>query len=291
MSTSSSSIRRRALQGLFVLVVLALCAVTLAIPSRKASSAAPSTTPTTCDPAVCTTANPSGVTAAASTTDPVWGDPVKVEEFGGTSLDSSATGWMTYNAPNGTPHRSPQNLAVGEGTLTLVGTYNSGTKAQMGAGLAQRYDQMFGRWEVRARSDKGAGFSPTILLWPKGDNWPAGGEIDLLESPKGDRSHSIAVVHNGPSNRLKSHPLAIDASEWHTYAVEWLPNRITFLVDGKEMWTVTERALLPDTAPMHIAVQNDAGCGWIQCPNKTTQAETNMQVDWIKVYALPGGLH
>jgi beta-glucanase (GH16 family) len=133
----------------------------------------------------------------------------------------------------------------------------------------------------------GAGFSPTILLWPKDDNWPQGGEIDLLESPHGTRTHAIAVVHNLTTSNMKSQGLAGNQSDWHTYAVDWLPNRITFYIDDVEQWTVTDPRLIPTSTPMHLALQNDAGCGWIECPNKSTPPVTQMQVDWIKVYALP----
>lgn len=43
--------------------------------------------------------------------------------------------------------------------------------------VAQRLDQLYGTWEIRARVDKGTGYGPALLLWPKSGKWPDDGEM------------------------------------------------------------------------------------------------------------------
>lgn len=274
----------------FVLAVAALCLAALALPSTKASNAADGATTTTtqgCGTSCAPGQNPSGVAAATAVADPVWGLPVSANEFD-QALD--AKDWYVYDYPNAKPKRVKANVRTASSELQLVGSYDQSSKAHAGAGIASNFNQMYGRWEVRARTDKGAGFSPTILLWPSDNDWPSAGEIDLLESPKGDRSRSIAVIHNGPTDRKKSKDYTVNASDWHTYAAEWLPGRVSYFIDGAKVWEVTDKALVPKLVPMHLALQLDPGCGWIQCPNAQTPAETLMHVDWIKVYKAPDSL-
>lgn len=224
-----------------------------------------------------------------------WGAPVRVEDFNGSTLQVGSNGWQVYDSPRGKVARTKSNVRVGQsesgtGELQIVGSYDRSKGVHIGGGLADSFAQQYGRWEVRARTDKGAGFAPIILLWPHGGHWPNDGEIDLLEAPKGNRLGAITVLHNGPANRFRTHGLDGDHSEWHTYAVEWLPSRVTFYLDGVEQWMVTDASLIPKTSPMHLAMQLDAGCGWIQCPNAQTAPETLLHIDWIKAYAAPASM-
>lgn len=290
--------------ALFGAAFIALCLLTMNLPgsANHKASAANGTTPVTCgtydchptapDPnagAPATTAAPGAAPAPAKTSNPkdpdaAWGTPVREDDFNG-PLDTSSNGWYIYNSPNSSPPREPGNVAVHDGFVWVDGTYANGHN--VGSGVSMNFGQKYGRWEVRARADVGAGFSPTILLWPDSEKWPQDGEIDLLESPHGSRKDGIAVLHNGAGNSFKTHGISGSQNDWHTYAVNWFPDHITFYVDNVEQWTVTTKSLIPTTSSMHLVLQNDAGCGWIQCPNSSTKANTEMQVDWIKVYALP----
>ena len=77
-----------------------------------------------------------------------------------------------------------------------------------------------------------------------------------------------------------------DFSQWHTFAVDWLPDRIVYYVDGVERFRVTDRNIIPDK-PMHLAMQFDQGPkkDWIPAPDATTPAAFSLQVDWLRVYA------
>jgi beta-glucanase (GH16 family) len=220
-----------------------------------------------------------------------WGRPVATEDFAGAALDGA--GWFTYDSPAATPPRSPAAVQVRDGELQLVGGFDSQGRDVSG-GVAHRLNQKYGRWEVRFRQDRGAGYSPGVLLWPQSENWPDDGEIDIVEIPNGDRTKGYNFIHNGPHNSSRGNPMVADFSQWHTVAVDWLQDHVTYWLDGIAQWTVTpppdprEQSLVPTTSPMHLALQNDQGCdGFIECRNAQTPSKVIMHVDWIKVYKPP----
>ena len=153
-----------------------------------------------------------------------------------------------------------------------------------------RHDQKYGRWEIRFREDKGAGYSAEVLLWPGASGrWPNDGEIDIAEVPKADRSRGLNYLHNGAENFAQGHGMVADFSTWHTAAVDWLPDHVTFWLDGKVQWTIRQPSrLIPTTAPMHLALQNDQGCSsFIPCRGSATPKYVVMHVAWVKVYSPP----
>ena len=80
-----------------------------------------------------------------------------------------------------------------------------------------------------------------------------------------------------------------DFSQWHTFAVDWLPDRITWYVDGRARFTVTDKSRIPDT-PMHLAIQLDQGPvkDWLPAPDATTPPQVRLRVDWVRVYTWAG---
>ena len=98
--------------------------------------------------------------------------------------------------------------------------------------MADSFGQTYGRWEFRARTDHGRGFGSAILLWPDSEKL-ADGEIDIVEVPAEKRDQAHFVLHSGPDgDTIVGGNMPGDFSQWHTFAVDWLPDRITWYVDG-----------------------------------------------------------
>jgi beta-glucanase (GH16 family) len=219
-----------------------------------------------------------------------WGAPVFTDDFDGATLNTA--NWDIYDNPSGTPPRSPAAVQVRNGELQLIGGFNSQGQDVSG-GISMKRDQKYGRWEVRFREDVGAGYSAGVLLWPGGaGQWPIDGEIDIAEVPSPSRLSGISVLHNGPQNHQKSHGMAANFSSWHTVAVDWLPDHVTFWLDGVAQWTEDQPSdLIPTTSVMHLALQNDEGCNnFIPCRNSQTPRYVVMHVDWVKVYSFRPGV-
>jgi beta-glucanase (GH16 family) len=182
---------------------------------------------------------------------------------------------------------------VEHGLLDLTGHYQK-PYGYVGGGLAYNFNRTYGRWEVRFRADRGAGYEPVVLLWPQG-TWPTDGEIDMAEIYNSQRLGAGEFLHIGKNDNFIGHPIprVVDFSKWHTLSVDWLPDHITFRLDGKSLWTVERKPgktdYIPST-PFHLAMQIDEGCAGHKCrPNKSTPKQTRMQVAWVKIYAAPSG--
>ena len=109
----------------------------------------------------------------------------------------------------------------------------------------------YGRVEVLARLPQGQGTWSAIWMLPESDSygaWASSGEIDILEavnlgvackSCAGKREDTIlGTIHFGkvwPGNKFASTEIHYPEvlSGFHTFAVEWEPARITWLVDGR----------------------------------------------------------
>jgi beta-glucanase (GH16 family) len=224
------------------------------------------------DPAV-----PAGTEAAARFGWPL----VLADEFDGTALNPAT--WQPYSggSAGAQGQRRAENLVVSDGTLKVT------SRGLASAGMGWQPGQTFGRWEVRARTEAGAGYRPAILLWPDAEDWPAGGEIDFLDTPDPDRAETNFVVHYGPQNFQDGITVGGDFTDWHTYAVEWAPDHVAGFVDGQEVFRTTDPQKIPK-GPMRLTIQQDIGPtedGWTPDLDASTPTEVRMEVDWVRIYA------
>jgi beta-glucanase (GH16 family) len=203
------------------------------------------------------------------------------DEFDGAALDEDH--WSPYKGrtTDDVGQHDPDNLSVSDGTLKLT------SRGDTSAGLAWDDGQKYGRWEARVRSEKGNGFGPVMLLWPDAEDWPEGGEIDIMEIPKGDRTKAIFTVHWGEDNQQDGKSVQGDFTQWHNFAVEWTPDHIVGYVDGEEIYRTDNADAIPPRS-MHFAMQQDIGPygkDWIPAPDASTPATCTFEIDWVRIYA------
>ncbi|MFC6082928.1 glycoside hydrolase family 16 protein [Sphaerisporangium aureirubrum] len=215
--------------------------------------------------------------------DATWGTPVLVENFDGTQIDRSR--WEVYHSPDAQVNpRTSEATTVHDGTLHMIGGFYGGK--DLSGGVANRLSQTYGRWEVRFRGETGAGYSLVTLLWPSSDTGEYA-EIDFAEVIDPTRQTGGIYVHRGQAPQAQSQMRA-DFTKWHTVAVDWLPGRLTFWLDGRQVWNYTG-PLVPEQ-PMQLTLQNDVVCNeWSPCRNASTPKTVSMWVDWVRVFRAPGG--
>jgi beta-glucanase (GH16 family) len=105
----------------------------------------------------------------------------------------------------------------------------------------------YGRVEVRMKGPVGAG--TWAAFWMLGANiddrpWPGCGEIDVTELLGRDPSTNYGTPH-GPASG-QSYTVTMDkgfGDDYHVYAVDWLPDQITWYVDGKAFGTLNKSSL------------------------------------------------
>ena len=146
----------------------------------------------------------------------------------------------------------------------------------------------YGLYEFSAKVEKGQGTGPAVLLWPHDNSWPP--EIDLLESPDANRQGMYFTVHwkdSGGNHVYKSYKFAdVDASQWHTYGLEWSKNHLTFYVDGvkkQEHYEGDPNMKMGFGMQMFVASEWDTWYGGP--PNQATMdnGRIDLSVDWVRV--------
>ncbi|HEU5001685.1 MAG TPA: glycoside hydrolase family 16 protein [Actinomycetota bacterium] len=249
----------------------------------------PGSTPTAPPASTSSSGSPSG--SAMPTGNLVGWTQVFADDFTGSSLNAKA--WGAYQGQPGGDAGGwwdPSHVVVSNGALNLQ-TYQDpafgGRWVSGGVSSAPALKQTYGKYEVRFRMDAGDGVAGVLLLWPSGSGWPP--EIDFAEDGGGARTHTSATLHcgtNGNDSCQIQHTLSgIDLTQWHTLGVEWTPGLLSYTFDGT-VWATVADARVP-AQTMEMDLQTQAGtCGdtWAPCPDASTPAHVDMQVDWVVAY-------
>lgn len=264
-----------------------------------------------------------GQTTPSATTLPVVVPPSGYElvwrdEFVGQRLDAAT--WNVENSTFGDGNDelqcyTPDNVSVDAETGVLVlsaraesVTCPNGDVRSFSSGKVTTEDLAtwtYGWFEVRARVPEGQGLWPAIWLSPNDSvygDWPASGEIDLLEV-RGQRPDTARVnLHYlGPDLRRAQSPLDVDATPgrgfadtFHTFAVQWEPDRITWYVDGLRVHEVTAwpSPVGPAPAPFDqdffIRLNLAVGGTFPGDPDGSTPWPAEYVIDWVRVYQRTG---
>uniref|UniRef100_A0A832MNX6 Glycoside hydrolase family 16 protein n=1 Tax=Eiseniibacteriota bacterium TaxID=2212470 RepID=A0A832MNX6_UNCEI len=214
--------------------------------------------------------------------------------------DLGGSGWGNAQLEYDTDR--PDNVALdGQGHLVITArredylgrAYTSARINTLG-----RFARTHGRFEARVRLPVGQGIWPAFWLLG-GDfatvGWPECGEIDIMEY----RGQEPRVVHgsvHGPGysggsaiTRRFDLPVGTFDGDFHVFAVDWAPERITWLVDGIAYHTVTP-ANLPAGArwvferPFFIILNVAVGGNFVGPPDASTVFPQRMTVDYVRVY-------
>jgi serine/threonine protein kinase len=210
-----------------------------------------------------------------------WGKPVFTDNFNGSKINTST--WYVYagsTATPPTPRRTTGSVVVHDGLLELVGHIEK-PYGSVSGGVETKLLQSYGRFEVRFRTQAGEGYAPDIGLFPA-DAYPDQRQIGIVMVGQ-DRSDASQLVQlNG---RHAANSITANFTAWHVVALDWRPGSLTFWLDGKKLWSVTAKNLIPST-PFHLAIQNDEGCDGA-CKPSTSAKPVIMYIGWVKIYRLP----
>ncbi|MDF8263852.1 glycoside hydrolase family 16 protein [Luteipulveratus flavus] len=116
---------------------------------------------------------------------------------------------------------------------------------------AQKFTTTHGHVEARMKLPRGQGMWPAF--WMLGEDigsvgWPQSGEIDVMENVGFEPSAVHGTIHgpgySGSGGLGAAYTLAggTFSDDFHTFAVDWSPNQITWSVDGNVYETRTPAA-------------------------------------------------
>ena len=205
---------------------------------------------------------------------------------------------------------SADNIQVKDGKLLLkpVKTVDKDGNASYTSGRINtqgRHDFKYGYFECRAKVPTGKGYLPAFWMMPTDENlygqWPKCGEIDIMEVMGQETNKAYGTIHYGEPHAQSQGTYSVSKSDnfadnYHTYAVDWEPGKITWYIDGikyheesdwfsakENQGTVAYPA--PFDQPFYMILNLAVGGSWVGYPDDTTTYDDQeYAIDYVKVY-------
>jgi len=165
---------------------------------------------------------------------------------------------------------------------------------------AKKVSFQYGLIEARIKMAPGGGTWPAF--WLLGDSilnktaWPNCGEIDIVETEGNNPLDVLGTIHgpgySGGSAKTDTTYATTDLSTgYHTYGVLWLPNKISWLFDGKVYFSQSKSDVTPNAWPFNnkfymildLAMGGNLGGDIDPSINSST-----MDVQWIHYSSVNG---
>lgn len=157
----------------------------------------------------------------------------------------------------------------------------------------------FGRIDIRAALPEGQGIWPA--LWMLGGNistvnWPACGEIDIMElvGHQPNRVHGTAhygantSAHQYIGNSIALPGTAKFKDEFHVFSILWEQDKITWMMDDVVFFSIDPATVSPAAYPFNqdfFFIFNVAvGGQWPGNPDGSTNFPQRMIVDYVRVF-------
>lgn len=204
---------------------------------------------------------------------------------------------------------SEENIYLKDGKLVLkpVKSVDENGEASYTSGrinTQNKHNFKYGIFEARVKVPKGKGYLPAFWLMAADENlygqWPRCGEIDIMEIHGSDTTTTYGTAHYGNPHKQSQGSFLLDkgtyAEDYHTFAVEWLPGKLNWYVDGmlfhteSDWYSRTEgQGEITYPAPFdqdfYIILNLAVGGSWIGYPDETTDFENEaFEIDYVKVY-------
>ena len=200
-----------------------------------------------------------------------------------------------------------ENSYVDGGNLYIVAkkenfTDQGQTKQYTSARLNSKFAFTHGRVEVRAKLPDGIGTWPAIWMLGKNinengaywynqgfgsTNWPDCGEIDIMEHWGNNQNYIQSALHTPSSFGATINHGGLMASDvsntFHTYAMEWTEDKITFSLDSLVFYTYSPSSQNMSNWPfiddqyilLNIAIEPSIDPNFTQSP---------MVIDYVRIY-------
>ena len=121
--------------------------------------------------------------------------------------------------------------------LAIVGTAMADFRS---GAVSSRENFLYGKFVARMKAPNKKGTVSSFFTYKDGadllENW---NELDIEIVPSvGAKPLSTNIIYGHEHEKIESHEYANKfdpKDEWHTYAIEWTPDYVSWSVDGKEV--------------------------------------------------------
>ena len=226
------------------------------------------------------------------------------QDFNSANLD---TKFWSYDLGNGCPNLcgwgnnerqlyTKENVSLTEGNLVIKAIKKDSSYFSGKIHTKSKFEFTYGTIEVKAKLPKGHGLWPAI--WMLGydidkNNWPACGEIDIMEYVGKEPSTIYNSLHNSSSygNTINSKKTTIDHIEegFHVYKTKWTKESIIFYIDDEEVYTYApnkkDQKNWPYNKPFYLILNLAIGGNFGGPEVDDTIFPQEFIIDDIKIYA------
>jgi hypothetical protein len=128
------------------------------------------------------------------------------------------------------------------------------------------FSQLYGYFQATIKMPATAGTMGAFWLLPANGAWPP--EIDIVEALANQPTTLFTTAHSSTQSAQEQGvtQVANVTAGFHTYAVDWEANTVTWYFDGQQVYQIATPADMH--VPMYILLDTGAGtCGsWEGCP-------------------------
>lgn len=242
----------------------------------------------------------------AGTPGAAWTYDLGAPLFGGTVWGNSEKQYYT---------RDPANVSINNGMLTIQPVQGVPSSAPTGLGLLATsariktdtsiyYNALnstpYGFYEIRAKVPCVAGAWPAIWMMGRSGDWPARGEVDIMEwfgryfAAQPDQVQSAVHTPNnyGSSALFDKRNVTNMCSEFHRFQLHWTANEIVMGVDDVSTFAYRKPSNAnannwPFDQPAHLILNVAVGGNLGGTVNSSNLPNMTMQVDYVKVWQAP----
>ena len=234
----------------------------------------------------------------------VWSD-----EFNGTTLDQTKWAYLTgTGCPNlcGWGNNELEyytnitdNVFESGGTLKIKANYSanylgSGKNYTSGKIITQgKASWQYGRFDASIKLPSATGVWPAFWLLPLSGNWPADGEIDVIETSNKNPTVLNSTLHYGTSSSPQYTGISYNTSDlsaaFHKYSLVWKQDTIKFYLDDKLYYTLNSSKTVGKVWPFnkqafYIILNVAVGGNYPGKSPISTEYPTQMEIDYVRVY-------
>lgn len=231
----------------------------------------------------------------------VWND-----EFDGATIDPKkwgydigGSGWGNNELQYYTDRK--ENSFIENGRLVIrTQKEEYGGRHYTSARMVTKYrgDWLYGHFEIRAKLPYGVGTWPAIWMLPTDwiyGGWPASGEIDIMEHVGYDpnvihgSTHCQKYYFKIGTQKTATVTIPNVSNEFHTYAIEWFPEKIDFFIDGAKYFSSSNDSTgwqgWPFDKRFHLILNIAFGGDWGGAKGiDESILPQRMDVDYVRVY-------
>ena len=193
-------------------------------------------------------------------------------------------------------HYTTENHRLEDGNLIITARKDGDRYTSTRITTASKKEFQYGYIEARAKLPVGHGIWPAFWMLGvdiKQVGWPMCGEIDILEYIGKEPGMVYTTLHykdrHGDKANGKKTPMPAIEEGWHTYGVNWTKDKIEFFVDGKSVFSHSEKNKTqenwPFDQPFYILVNMAIGGNFGGPEVDDSIFPQEYVIDYIRVYS------